>query len=340
MVEKEDGKETETVSYDYEISDNVFVVEGSLYCKIGNGQELITYAGINDDVVVADDTTRITALAFAGSDVNKVKMPFTTTSIGHKAFYACDKLEMVTFGSYTAPNFEEEFDPTYYGSFEHIPGSGDFGTYTDYDGNDVQINGMGLVPYFMWNVTDNMYSNVFYGANFVDYVGYVEDKLTMVRPVNGVGYDSFICQQYFDYTIDGPAAPDASAFAAIMAIKAIPERVTYDHLELVKAAREAYDKIATIQQMALVTNYADLVSAEQRITALTPEEEAEEVKEEKKGDATGIIIVAVILVIVAAVVVLFARYRTQIVPAVAKLRKNKNKKKDKEADKTNDEAEN
>ncbi len=341
VIEEVDDKEVETVSYDFEISDNVFVVEGSLYCTIGNGQELITYAGINDDVVVADDTTRITALAFAGSDVNKVKMPFTTTSIGHKAFYACDKLEMVTFGSYTAPNFEEEFDPTYYGTFEHIPGSGDFGTYTDYDGNEVQINGMGLVPYYMWNVTDNMYSNVFYGANFVDYVGYVEDKLTMVRPVNGVGYDSFICQQYFDYTIDGPAAPDDSAVDAIMAIKAIPERVTYDDLELVKVAREAYDKIATIQQMALVTNYADLVSAEQRITALTPEEEAEEVKEEKKGDATGIIIAAVILVIVAAVVVLFARYRTQIVPAVAKLRKNKkNKKKDKEADKTNDETEN
>ena len=86
---------------------------------------------------------------------------------------------------------------------------------------------MGLVPYFMWNVTDNMYSNVFYGANFVDYVGYVENKLTMVRPVNGVGYDSFICQQYFDLTIDGPAAPDATTVDAILAIRAIPDRVAY-----------------------------------------------------------------------------------------------------------------
>jgi len=343
VTEKVNDKEVETASYSYEISDNVFVVDGSLYCKIGHGQELITYAGISDDLTVADDTTRISALAFAGSDVVNVKMPFTTTSIGHKAFYQCNKLEMVTFGSYSVPNFEEEFDPTYYGSLEHIPGSGDFGTYVDYDGNEVQINAMGLVPYFMWNATDNMYSNVFYGANFVDYVGCVENKLTMVRPVNGVGYDSFICNQYFDYTIDGPAAPDQSAFEAIMAIKAIPERVTYDDIELVKAARAAYDKIATIQQMALVSNYSDLVSAEQRITALTPENETEEVKDDEKKDAapSGVIAVTAMVLIVAAAAVLFIRYRNKLVPAIMKVRKTgKNKKNDKEADGSNDESEN
>lgn len=304
-TEKEDGKEKEVISYNYKISDTVFVIDGSLYCMNENGLELITFAGQEtQDVVVADETVRITALAFAGSDVVRVKMPYTTTAIGHKAFYACNKLEMVIFGSYNAPNFEEEFDPTYYETFEHIPGSGTYGEYTDYDGTNVKITGMGIIPYYMWNVSDSMYSNVFYGANFIDYVGYVEDKLMMVKPINGVGYDSFICDQYFDIRIDGPAAPDDVAVDAINAIKAIPERVVYDDKPLVDAARVAYNKIATTEQMALVTNYADLVSAEQRIKALTPTEDDNEVIQNQEPEKTnwGAIISVILLILVLAVV--------------------------------------
>ena len=143
------------------------------------------------------------------------------------------------------------------------------------DGREITIEPMGMVPYYMWNVTGGMYHNAYYGANFVDYVGYVTDKLTMVRPVNGVGYDTFIMGQYFDMVIDGPAAPDQTTLTAIKAIKAIPEKVGYNDADLVEAARAAYTKIATIQQQALVTNYADLISAEQRIIALTPAEEGE-----------------------------------------------------------------
>ena len=132
---------------------------------------------------------------------------------------------------------------------------------------------MELMPWYMWNATGAMYSNVFYGANFVDYVGYVADKLTMVRPVNGKNYDSYIYGQYFDMAIDGAEAPDKAALAAIKLINALPERVSYEDKAMVEAAREAYNKIATFEQMAQVTNYATLVSAEQRIIALTPEEE-------------------------------------------------------------------
>ena len=173
-------------------------------------------------------------------------------------------------GSYNTPILEEEYDPTYYDSMTHIPGSGDYGTYTDYDGTEVTIQPMGMIPYFMWNVTGGMYANVYYGANFVDYVGYVEDKLTLIRPVNGEHYDSFIMDKYFDLTIDGPQAPDDTALAAIFAIKAIPERVSWNDRDLVEAARMAYNKVATTAQQALVTNYADLISAEQRITLLDP----------------------------------------------------------------------
>ena len=286
IVEAKDfnGMDTSSKTYTYEISDTVRVIDGSLYCDTVRGMELIAYAGTETrDVKVADDTVRITAHAFAGSDVQMVTLPYTVTAIGHKAFYGCDVLHTVVFGSYNAPILEEEFDRAYYESLEHIPGSGDFGTYEDYNGETVTIEAMGLLPWYMWNATGGMYSNVFYGANFVDYVGYVEDKLTMIRPANGEDYDSFVYSQYFDMAIDGAYAPDKTAVAAINAINAIPERVTYEDKDLVEAARAAYTKIATTLQQALVTNYSDLISAEQRITALTPTEEGEVVEGETQA---------------------------------------------------------
>ena len=262
--------------YTFDISDKVTVIDGSLYAKIDTGLVLVTYAGTDDsDVQVAEDTVRISALAFADSDVKMVKLPSSVTAIGHKAFFGCDDLQMVIFGSYNAPILEEEFDFTYYDSFKNLPGIGDYGTYTDYNGEEVPIEGIGVVPYYMWNITDGMYFDMFYGANFVDYVGKVEEKLAMIRPVNGKGYDSFIYGNYFELTLDGPAAPDDAAVAAIKAINAIPERVTYEDRALVETARAAYSKVATTLQQALVTNYADLISAEQRVIALTPAPEGE-----------------------------------------------------------------
>ena len=275
------GVEYTTVSYTYDISDTVKVIDGSLYCKVNNGLELITYAGIShDDVKVADGTVRITGYAFAGSHVKMVTLPYTVEAIGHKAFYACDSLNCIVFNSYEAPVLEEEFDKSYYESFENIPGSGEYGTYTDYDGTEVTITGMGLIPYYMWNANSGQYYDVFYGANFVDYVGYVDNKLTMVRPVNGKYYDTYIFNQYFDLVIDGSASADDITLAAIAAINAIPQRVTYAHKDLVIAARTAYDRIANKLQQSLVPNYDVLLSAEQRIAALTPKEEEVEPEEE------------------------------------------------------------
>ena len=310
-VEEINDREIEIKVYTFEISDTVKVVDGSLYCKVDNGWELITYAGINsEDVEIPEDTVRISAMAFAGSDVKMVELPYTTTSIGHKAFYDCKNLEVVIFGSFTAPILEEEYDPAHYESFTNIPGTGDFGTYEDWEGNEVSITGMGLVPYFMWNATGGLYSNVFYGANFVDYVGYVENKLTMIAPVNGKNYDSYIYQNYFDVIIDGKAAPDEITVAAIQAIKAIPAKVTYEERALVEYARAAYSKIATLEQQSLVSNYADLITAEQRILALTPTDEPVEGGEEETPDNNngaviwGVVIVFVAVVAAVAVVVI------------------------------------
>ena len=274
VTETFNGVEFISKLYTYAISDTVQVIDGSVYCAVPNGLELVTFAGTDlSDIHIAEGTVRITSMAFAGSDVQLVTLPYTVKSVGHKAFFGCEKLTMVVFRSFDAPILEEEFDPTYYESYEHIPGTGDFGTYTDYDGTEVQINGIGLNHWFMWNATGGLYSNVFYGANFVDYVGYVEDKLVMVRPANGEHYETYIMDQYFDLVIDGATAADDVTLAAIAAINAIPDRVSYADKALVEAARAAYAKIATTEQQALVRNYADLVSAEQRIIQLTPGEE-------------------------------------------------------------------
>jgi len=309
------------LTYTYDVSDKVTVIDGSLYAKIDTGLVLITYAGTDDhNVQVSDGTVRIAALAFAESDVKMVKLPASVEAIGHKAFFGCDELEMVIFSSYNAPILEEEFDYTYYDSFENLPGIGDYGTYTNYEGEEVPIVGTGVVPYYMWNITDGMYFDMYYGANFVDYVGKVENKLAMIRPVNGKGYDSFIYGNYFDLTLDGPAAPDDAAVAAIKAIDAIPERVTYDDRALVEAARAAYSKVATILQQALVTNYADLISAEQRIIALTPVEEGDQTteteptepaaEEKSEGGKGGVILCVVVgVVILAGAVVMLAKKR-------------------------------
>ena len=272
-------------TYTYDLTDDVKVIDGSLYSTVPKGLELVVYAGTADDQMrPADGTVRIGAYAFAYSDVEMVELPYSVTAIGHKAFYSCNKLDTVSFGSYEAPILEEEFDPAYYESMEHIPGTGDFGTYTDYDGNEVGITGTGMIPYYMWNATDGLYSNVFYGANFVDYVGSVKNKLTMIRPINGKYYDSYILGHYFDRTFDGAAGADDVTLAAINAINAIPERVSYSDKALVEAARAAYAKIATTEQQALVTNYSVLVTAEQRIIALTPvEEETTEEEAPKKA---------------------------------------------------------
>lgn len=293
-VKNFNGVDYEAKIYTYDISDTVSVIDGSLYCRTVSGMELITYTGLlPEDFRVAEGTVRVTSMAFAGSGIQMVTLPYTVGAVGHKAFYGCDDLRIVVFCSYDHPILEEEFDSVYYESLAHIPGTGNLGSYNDYDGTEIQIDGLGLIPYYMWNATDGLYSNVFYGANFVDYVGYVENKLTMVRPENGQNYDSYIFSQYFDLVIDGPAAADDITLAAIAAIDAIPERVTYEDKAVVEAARAAYSRIATIQQQALVHNYSVLVSAEQRIIALTP---AEEPPVEEPRSVSGWLIAGIVLI--------------------------------------------
>ncbi len=260
------GKDYESVVYTFDLSENVRVIDGHLYRVVPRGLELIAYTGDATQVQVADGTVRISAMAFAGAPIKQVTLPYTLRAIGHKAFYDCNDLTLVTFTSFNAPILEEEFDAAYHESYDNIPGSGEY-TFQYSDGSSLIKNGLGIVPYFMWNA-ESSYYNTYYGASFKDYIGHVDAPITMVRPVNGNHYDSFIFAQYFDTFIDGSAAADEITLAAIAAINAIPDSVTLEHKALVEAARAAYDKISTKEQQALVTNFDKLTAAERRIADL------------------------------------------------------------------------
>ena len=319
-VEKEtfNGKDYELITYTFDLSDTIRIIDGSIYKTVKNGLVLVTYAGTGDSISVADTTVRISALAFAGSDIKKVVLPSSVKSIGHKAFYDCKSLTVVSFSSYHAPILEEEYDYSYYSSMENLPASGDY-DFTDVNGNPIVIPGLGITDYFMYNVTGDP-TNIYYGANFVNYVGKVENKLVMVRPANGQNYGSFIWGQYFGVVIDGDIAPDDTTLAVITAINNLPEKVSLSDKALVVLARELYNKIMTNEQKSIVDEnglYAKLTAAEKRISDLEflqnednkvpeePNEGDDNTTEEPKKDKLpgGVIAVIVILSVVALVAV-------------------------------------
>ncbi len=261
------GEEFDRVTDTYDISDTVKVIDGNLYKVVPSGLVFVTYAGDGDSITVAEGTVRISSQAFANSQIKYVTLPSTLRSIGHKAFYGCDNLVAVTFTSYTAPVLEEEYDYSYWLSAENLPATGQYQYQDAFTGETLYYNGLGIVPYFMWNVTDTP-SVIYFGANFVDYVGHVDNSVAMIKPVNGVGYDSFILGKYFSVNIEGAAAADQTTLDAITAIDELPDEIKLEHKELVEAARAAYDKISSYTQRALVLNYDKLVAAEQRISDL------------------------------------------------------------------------
>ncbi len=317
------GNEYENDVFTFDLNEYVKVIDGSLYITVPNGIELTTYAGSDDVAAVAENTVRISAFAFASSDVKQVILPHTVHSIGHKAFFGCEKLELVSFGSYNAPILEEEYDYLYYVSCENISGSGEY-TFTAADGKtQIVQQGLGITPYFMWNASETP-SSVFYGANFTNYIGHISEKIVMVRPANGKNYDSFIFNQYFSTVVDGAAAADEITLAAINAINALPENITLADKALVEAAREAYNRISLLEQKALVTNYNVLTQAEKRISDLEYLAQTDTSTDDTSGDVTGnggngaiVAIVCAVCVLVvlgcgAAVTVIFLKKKKRI----------------------------
>ena len=293
----------------YEITENVLVIGGSLYAKVPNGMELITYIGNSDRVVVEEGTVRISAYAFAGADFEDVVLPRSLASIGHKAFYKCTSIDSVIFKSYYAPILEEQYEISYFMDLNNIPTIP-----TNAFTTDGRYYGLGIVPYFMWGASSTP-SNYFYGANFIDYIGHGVKDIEMVRPVNGVYYDTFIYDQYFNDVQDGAAAPDKITEAAMDAIlKLAGVRVSLQHEQLVLDARAAYDKITSELQRSILSETmvdgtsltAILTAAERRIEALksvedvTPEEDGEDVESTDSGELSVSVVITITAILLVA----------------------------------------
>ena len=270
------GGETET----YDVNDTLKVIDGALYQIVPKGLELISYPAAcpTADFTVADGTVRIGAKAFAGSAIESVTIPYTLKALGDKAFYDCGELSVVIFKGYNAPILEEEYEPIRAMTYENLPFTGKMGEY----------EGLGIVPFYMWNITTSP-NNFYYGANFVDYIGHVSEHLVLVKPANGQGYDTFIFSQYFSKTVEGVNAATEATLRTIALIEAIPATITLECGEAITAARNAYNMLS-LEQQALVTNYATLTKAESafsRLAPSTPSNPETPVVNDKKTEESG-----------------------------------------------------
>ena len=253
-----EGRNGEELLETYDVNETFKVIDGVLYEKVATGLELVAYPVLKkaNSYTVVDGTVRIGARAFEGNGIHNVTLSSTLRAIGHKAFYKCDNLSVVVFTGYVAPVLEEEYDLSVF-TMENLPFTGMLGDY----------EGLGIANYNMWNIGASP-NAFYYGANFVDYVGHVTKPIVMVKPVNGQNYDSFIFGTYFSSVVNGSSAAMDSTLEVISLIENLPTEVTLGDKEVIYAARAAYDKIPSLDQKALVTNYSKLTSAESLLNYL------------------------------------------------------------------------
>ena len=180
-------------------------------------------------------------------------------------------------------------------TYDNLPFTGRMGEY----------EGLGIVDFYMWNVTSN-YSNFYFGANFVDFIGDIDKHVIMVKPANGRNYSTFIFSQYFGTVVEGSNAATEETISVISLINLLPEEISLSDEAAIVAARAAYDKIMTLEQKSLVGNYNKLTSAESTLEYLksrvekpdepeTPDEPEEPSTEEPKDGNTGYVIAIVAL---------------------------------------------
>lgn len=245
------GKTTDS----FNLGSGYFVEDGVLYGTLPNGgYQLISYPAQKEDRVytVLDNTVRIGTGAGAGSAYLEVLvLPRTLKTIGDSAFYDCEKLKTIEFRSYLMPELEgiKTNDAT--------KASNNVG--------DIFQPGENIVYYNM------AYEAVWYlYYNLGGQLGVAEDIVAIV-PENGVGYDNWLTDVYFDYIIKGAnAKADETVFAEEL-INALPgvRNMTLKDETAVVAARAAYNAIPTAEQRSMIASaYNTLVAAEERIKEL------------------------------------------------------------------------
>ncbi len=240
-----------------DISATVKAIDGVLYQVVPNGGlELVSYplAKTDSKFTVEEGTVKIGDSAFAGAGLNSVTLPTTLKAIGDKAFYGCAGLTTVIFKSYEAPMLEEAYDESIL-TYDNVPFEG---TYEGYEG-------LGITKYYQWDLGPTVF---FFGANFVDYIGHINNNLVMVKPSNGLNYDTFIFSQYFNDIVDGKPVAIQATLDVIAMIDALPKDISLSAEAQVVAAREAYDRLPSLEQQSLVTNFETLKKAESLIEYL------------------------------------------------------------------------
>ena len=301
-------------SYNFDYSNTVKVIDGALYAAVPNGGlELITYSllGGENSLTVAEGTVRVSDYAAAGnSALVQVSLPYSLKSVGHAAFAACDNLSVVKFGSITAPSLEAEYNE-------------DYAKKIDADHVENSAHSLGLTGSKYAEEYFSAAENVLFNNNFKTYIGQSEAKnLTMIYPKNGVGYDAYVIDNYFDFKIIGAVVADDVTRNVVALIDALPRNITLAHEEQVVAARRAYSQISDAEQSALVTNIETLVNAEKRIQSLKdsmggdnkPEPPSPE--ENESGLSGGIIALVVVVIILGAA--LIATVTLLLLPVIKK----------------------
>lgn len=141
------------------------------------------------------------------------------------------------------------------------------------------------------------------------------ENITVIVPENGVGYDNWLTNLYFDLIINGASAKADETVNAENMINALPgvRNITLKDETAVVAARAAYNLIPNAQQRSMISSaYNTLIAAEERIaqlkagttTPVEPVEPGEPEPDEKDETIKKLKTTVVVLAIVAGVIAL------------------------------------
>ncbi len=271
------------------------VIDNVLYATTENGLVLLLYPGARSGkaYTVATDTVRIDDYAFYNtSKLQSVTVPYTVRSIGSYAFFneldgadldaamkgyletlGITEISVVndfTFEGVEAPVLEASYHEAGYSTYEGVDPSGDPTLYLDEESGWA----MGL---FYTNFKGYLHDAVNAGT-----MKPVEDSvdfgLKLTYPDNGVGYDTPIWRSFFSTRERSGYAAEYNTNRTIEAIAALPSFTDIAEAkasgiaavkalseERVQPARRLYNRITSTQQLALVTDYDELLSVEKAI---------------------------------------------------------------------------
>ena len=274
--------------------ENVFSSDGVLYAKTANGLVLLQYpaAKEGDDYVTLQNTCAIADSAFEGVRLLKdIEFAYSVSRIGSYAFYDSNVTEY-KFNSVKAPVLLAEF--------------------VDVSGMDANT----LEAIIFGRSGSSVIGSTIYYSNFYDFVAkilcdkyFVESQtksfnLKAIVPKNGTGYDDEIWKGFFTVERTEQILPDdithafTEAMAALKAEKSVEEiskatsfAAISEAAELARAARQKFNKITDPDQLALVSEETETLSAYETVLREKKKEfgqpvAVKELKIEKTPDKT------------------------------------------------------